>query len=167
MGCPGPLSLGACDGSIVRIGHFRVNPREMVITYHIFKNYTTYQDLGSDYFDQRQSATFRTRFGPMRERMLALAKPFMDEGRLRIFCSSYQTNLADALSYAGHVPVQLHPEPTGGAAGDGVGDPGPGEEAEAEGEPRGKRGRPGGKTEVPGTRPGQICHNYSESCSDL
>ena len=103
----------------------------------------------------------------MWERMLALAKPLMDEGRLRIFCSSHQTNRADALLYAGHVPVHLRPEPTGGAAGDGVGDPGPEEQAEAADEPREMRARPGGKAEIPGTRLGQIWHNYSESCSDF
>ncbi len=33
----------------------------LVIAYHILKRHTTYQDLGSDYFDQRQSQTLRSR----------------------------------------------------------------------------------------------------------
>lgn len=33
----------------------------LVIAYHILKNHTTYQDLGPDYFDHRQSTRLRTR----------------------------------------------------------------------------------------------------------
>jgi len=33
----------------------------LVIAYHILKDHTTYQELGSDYFDQRQSTRLRTR----------------------------------------------------------------------------------------------------------
>ena len=33
----------------------------MTIPYHILKDHTTYQDLGPDYFDHRQSAKLQTR----------------------------------------------------------------------------------------------------------
>ena len=33
----------------------------LVIAYHILKDHTTYQDLGPDYFDHRQSTRLRTR----------------------------------------------------------------------------------------------------------